>query len=202
VHSNDYWLGTTKSRQGSIEQAIKWAQKAVALDDSSVEGHSILSVLYNQKREYGKSMAEVQRAMALNPSGAGPIYVYAYNLVNEGRSKEAIPLFQQALRLNPYCPPNWHHNFGHALWFAQRFAEAVPQFKKVIQLVPNHNTAHAWLAITYLMLGRETEARAEAEEHLRINPKFSVDTFAKTRVYKEQSETDRLVAAMRRVGLK
>jgi hypothetical protein len=46
------------------------------------------------------------------------------------------------------------------------------------------------------------EARAEAAEHLRINPKFTVDTFAKTRVYKEQSEIDSIVSAMRKVGLK
>jgi adenylate cyclase len=202
VHSNDYWLGSTKSRRESTEKGIEMAQKALALDDHSAEAHSLLSALYGQKRDYDKGIAEAERAMALNPGGAGPIYFYANTLVYVGRSKEAIPLYQQAFRLNPHGPPQWYHNFGHALWFAGRYEEAVPQFKKVIELVPNHNTAHAWLAITYIMLGREAEARAEAEEHMRINPKFSVDTFAKTRVYKEQSEIDNIANAMRKVGLK
>jgi hypothetical protein len=52
------------------------------------------------------------------------------------------------------------------------------------------------------MMGREKEARAEAAEVIRINPKFSLDLFAKRQVYKDQSETDKLVNALRKAGLK
>ena len=52
-------------------------------------------------------------------------------------------------------------------------------------------------------MGREKEARAEAEEILRINPKFSLDYFAKKSApYKNQSEIDKVVNAMRKAGLK
>jgi adenylate cyclase len=202
VHMNDYFLGSTKSPRESTEKGIEMIQKALALDDTLAEAHGLLSHLYSQKKEYDKSIAEAERAVALNPSGATPIAYYALSLELAGRSKEAIPLFQKANRLNPYGPTFYYHNLGQALWLTGRFEEAVPQFKKVIQREPNHNTAHMWLAITYGMLGREMEARAEAAEHLRINPKFTVDSYAKTRVYKEQSETDNIINALRKVGLK
>jgi hypothetical protein len=51
-------------------------------------------------------------------------------------------------------------------------------------------------------MGREKEARAEAEEVLRINPKFSVDSYAKLLPYKDQSVNDSIVAALRKAGLK
>jgi hypothetical protein len=51
-------------------------------------------------------------------------------------------------------------------------------------------------------MGREGEARAEAAEVLRINPKYSVDYAAKTSIYKDQSFTDRFIAALRKAGLK
>jgi hypothetical protein len=51
-------------------------------------------------------------------------------------------------------------------------------------------------------MGREKEARAEAAEVLRINPKFSVDSYAKILLFKDQSENDRIVAALRKAGLK
>ena len=51
-------------------------------------------------------------------------------------------------------------------------------------------------------MGREKEARAEAAEVLRINPKFSVDTYAKRVTYKDQSENDKAVDALRKAGLK
>jgi hypothetical protein len=52
------------------------------------------------------------------------------------------------------------------------------------------------------MMGLEKEARAEAAELLRINPKFSVDSLAKNSMYKDQSETDKLVNALRKARLK
>ena len=52
------------------------------------------------------------------------------------------------------------------------------------------------------MMGREKEAHAEAAEAIRLNPKFSLDLWAKRQVYKDQSEVDKLVNALRKAGLK
>jgi len=52
------------------------------------------------------------------------------------------------------------------------------------------------------MTGREREARAEAAEVLKINPKFSVEYLAKILAYKDQSQTDKVVDALRKAGLK
>jgi hypothetical protein len=51
-------------------------------------------------------------------------------------------------------------------------------------------------------MGREKEARDEAEEILRINPKFSLAYIAKVFKYKDQSETDKYLNALRKAGLK
>ena len=58
------------------------------------------------------------------------------------------------------------------------------------------------LTATYIMMGRDKEAPAEAAEVLRINPKFSPDFFAKTSLIKEQSVRDNIFNALRKVGLK
>jgi hypothetical protein len=52
------------------------------------------------------------------------------------------------------------------------------------------------------MMGREKEAGAEAAEVLRVNPKFSLDDHAKRIAYKDQSQADKLVNALRKAGLK
>jgi hypothetical protein len=67
---------------------------------------------------------------------------------------------------------------------------------------PNHLFTHLALAPTYIWMGREKEARAEAAEVLRISPKFSVDYVAKTSPYKDQSELDKYIKALRKAGLK
>jgi hypothetical protein len=46
-------------------------------------------------------------------------------------------------------------------------------------------------------MGREEEARAEAQAVLRINPKFSLMHFKKTALnYKDKSENDKILSAM------
>jgi hypothetical protein len=52
------------------------------------------------------------------------------------------------------------------------------------------------------MMGREKEARVEAAEVLRMNPKFSLDSYAKTIPYRDQSQKDRIRNALRKAGLK
>jgi adenylate cyclase len=202
VYIIDYWLGTSESPREFTEKGIEMIQKAIALDDTLAEAHAILSHLYTQKREYDKSIAEGERAVALNPNSATAIAFYAVSLQFACRPEEAIPFFQKAIRLNPYGPIFYYRNLGGVLWMTGRYEEAVSAFKKVIQRSPNHITVHLGLAATYIMMNREKEARAEAAEILRIDPSFSLDRFAKVYPYKDQSVTDNLINACRKAGLK
>ena len=202
VYHNDYMLDNTKSPRETIEKGIELVQKALALDDSIADAHGLLCRLYLTKREYAKAIAEGERAVALNPGGTSVLLNYARSLTVAGRPEEGIPLFQKAIRLNPFGPPHLYREFGHALRYAGRFEEAVSAYKKAIQLAPDNIYPHIFLAATYIQMGQEKEARAEAAEVLRIDPKFSVDYLAKVLSYKDQSVNDRTVDALRKAGLK
>jgi adenylate cyclase len=202
IYQRDYTLGNTKSPRETIEKGIEVAQKAIAMDDTYGEAHGLLCVLYMIKREYDKAIVEGERAVALNPGGTYVLSNYATSLTYAGRPEEAIPLFQKAIRLNPFGPSFLYREFGHALRDTGRFEDAVSAYKKAIQLAPDNLTAHTGLAFTYSLMGREKEARAEAAEVLRINPKFSVDYFVKAIAYKDQSQTDKFMNALRTAGLK
>ena len=202
VYQRDYVLGNTKSPQETIEKGVELAQKALAMDDSIAEAHGLLCAFYIAKKEYDKAIAEGERAVALNPGGTTVLLHYARSLTVAGRPEEGIPLFQKAIRLNPFGPPHLYREFGHALRFAGRFEEAASAYKKAIQLAPDNIYPHIFLAVTYIQMGREKEARAEAAEVLRIDPKFSVDNLAKSLSHKDQSVNDRTIDALRKAGLK
>jgi tetratricopeptide (TPR) repeat protein len=124
-------------------------------------------------------------------------------LTYAGRPEEAIPLMKKAVRLNPFGPSWYYLYLGHPYRITGRFEEAVSAYKKALQLSPNNIIAHAFLAATYSMMGREKEAQGEAAEVLRINPKFSLDYLARTMsVYKDQSVVDNMIGALRKAGLK
>ena len=202
IHMMDYFLGTTKSPRESIEKAIELAQKSLAVDESRAEDHARLSFLYCLRKEWDKAIAEGERGIALNPSGADVHHWYAATLTFMGRPGEAIPMFQKAIRLNPFGPSRYFMGYGHALRDTGRFQEAVSAYKKAIEREPNNFLAHLNLTATYSMMGLEKEAQSEAEEVRRLNPKFSVDYWAKVSPYKDQAETDKITDALRKAGLK
>jgi TolB-like protein/Tfp pilus assembly protein PilF len=202
THMMDYWYGSGKSPRESIEKAIGLARKASALDDAYAQPHGLLSLLYSIKREYEKALAEGERAVALDPNGADVYAWYATSLTFAERPEQAIPLFQKAIRLNPFAPSWYFFNLGNALQITERFEEAVLAYKKALQRSPDNLLAHVLLASTYSMMGREKEARAETAEVLRINPKFSLDYFAKAVPFKDQKLTSNFIDALRKAGLK
>ncbi len=198
----DYWLGSSEPPWESIEKSIDLAKKALALDDAYADPHGLLSHLYSIEREYEKAIIEGEQAVALNPNGADVHAWYAMSLNFAGRAEEAIPMFQKALRLNPLAPTWYFQNFGHALRVTGRLEDAILAYKKAIQLSPDNISAHISLAAVYSLRGAEKEARAEAAEVLKINPKFTLDYYVATLPYKDPSVVDKLFHACRRAGLK
>ena len=62
--------------------------------------------------------------------------------------------------------------------------------------------AHLTLAAVYSELGKESEARAEAAEVLRINPNFSLEVHKQRVPIKDLAMLERHIAALRKAGLK
>jgi adenylate cyclase len=201
-HMLDYWFGTSKSPKESIAKAIELAQKSLAVDDTRAEIHGFLSQLYCLTKEWDKAIAEGEKGVTLNPSGADVKYWYAATLTFAGRAEEAIPLFEKAIRLNPFGPSRYFLNYGHALRVTGRLKEAASAYEKAIQREPNNLFAHINLAGTYSMMGLDKEAKAEAAEVLRLNPKFSLEMWGKVAAFKDRAVIEEQIAALRKAGLK
>jgi adenylate cyclase len=117
-----------------------------------------------------------------------------------GRPQEAIAPLEKAIRINPMAPPIYFRRLGITYRDTGRYEEAIAQFKKAIDRSPDNLLSHITLTVTYSLAGRDEEARAEASEVLRIDPKFSLERFAKINVtYKNKADADRVMDALRKV---
>jgi adenylate cyclase len=201
-HMMDVWLGLSKSPKESLDKAVELAQKAISSDPKgSSRTYALLGYLYTMKRDYDKAIAEGEKAVALDPSGADAYAWLGMSLNYADRPKDAIPIFEKAIRLNPFGPTSYFLNFGTSYRMMGQYQEAITQYKKALRIAPDNIIAHIALAATYSLSGSDEEARAEAEEVLRINPKFSVEHFVKTLPFKNQTQVDRYIAALRKAGL-
>jgi len=202
AHGVSVWLGISPSPAESMKRCIELMEKSVALDPSSGEAHAGLGYWLVLARQYNKAVAEGERGMALEPNSAGVLHNYASILTYVGRREEAIPLFREALRLNPRPPNAYYRQFGIALRDSGRYDEAIALQKKAIEREPNDTLAYIVLASSCQLAGREEEARAAAKELLRVNPAFSLERLAKTTPHKDRELAERFIEALRRAGLK
>jgi adenylate cyclase len=202
AHMMDVWLGLSKFPKESLDKATELTQKAISLDPKDPHFYAFIGYLYTMKRDYDKAIAEGEKAVALDPSGADAYAWLGMSLNYADRPKDAIPIFEKAIRLNPFGPTSYFLNFGTSYRMMGQYQEAITQYKKALRIAPNNIIAHIALAATYSLSGQDKEARAEAEEVLKINPKFSLESFAKTLPFKNQAQIDRLVEALRKAGLK
>jgi adenylate cyclase len=202
VDAMDYFLGSTKNPAQSLNLAIEYLEKAVALTDRKGEALMVLGWVYATKKDYDKGIELGEQAITLIPNGADAHAFLAISLYYAGRPEESVALLEKAMRLNPLPPSFYYLNCGYAYRLTGRFQEAVAMFKKSIQLTPNNFFAHCGLASTYGFMGKEKEARAEAAEVLRINPKFSVEHLVKISPLKRQEDKDQLMQGLRKAGLK
>jgi adenylate cyclase len=202
THMMDVWLGSSKSPKESLEKAVELTQKSISLDPKDSRPYALLGYLYVMKRDYDKAIAEGEKAVALDPGGAQTHAWLGMSLNYADRPKDAIPVFEKAIRLNPNGPASWFLNFGTSYRMMGQYQEAITQYKKALRIAPNNILAHLALAGTYSLLGRDEEAHAEAAEVISINPKFSLESFAKTLPFKNQAQTDRYIEGLRKAGLK
>jgi adenylate cyclase len=194
-------LGWSKSPAESFKTAFEFAQKAIELDDNLDWSHILLSSIYIVKRQFDKALAEAERAVALNPSGADAYACLAGVVGLSGNWEESVVFGEKSIRLNPIPGFYYYHWLGRAYFMTGQYDKSIATWKKAANLRPNYLNAHTFLAACYSSLNRQAEAAAAAKEVLRINPKFSLESYVKRLPYKNKADIERYVAALRKAGL-
>jgi len=146
----------------AMPKAREAALRAVALDDSLADGHTVLAFV-KAEFEYDRPAAEreYQRALELNPSDAYAHFFYSNSYLSPlGRHKEAIAEMKVAIELDPFSAPIQSF-LGRSFLWARRYDEALAQLRKCDALFPEFVINHERLAHLYTYAGRFEDAIAE-----------------------------------------
>ena len=107
VHYQRTWYGPHESRDDSLRQALTCAKRAVTLDDKDALGHFALGRIYALQGRHDMAIAELESAIDLNPSFAQAHFGLAQALTCADKMHEALPGFEEAIRLSPHDPHMW-----------------------------------------------------------------------------------------------
>lgn len=186
------WLFWSQDPQ-VLQRAFALGQKAVALDDSLPEAHSMLGWIYACKKQPEQAIVEGKRALVLNPNFADGYLWLGFSMSIVGKPEETIELVQKAVRLNPSTPFIYLACLGHAYYLLRRYEEAIAAQKKALALNPHNAADHMFLALSYIELGRKKDARAQIIESLRLSPLTSPRRLRQRLPYTDQAVVDRVL---------
>jgi adenylate cyclase len=198
----EVWLGFSDSPGQAMAKTGEFAQKALALDDSLADAHTLLGSIYLVQRQWEMAVAEGERSIALNPNSADNLGLFGMTLCSVGRPEDAVAMLEKAIRLNP-IPPNWLlDSLASAYRMTGRYENAIAELNKVTHRNPDYAGAWLNLAATHILLGQEEEARAAVVEVLRLEPGFSLEAFEGTLLFKNKPDTALYIDSLRKAGLK
>jgi tetratricopeptide (TPR) repeat protein len=140
-------------------------------------------------------------SVEFNPSSAYFKASLGSILHNAGKPEESIPLYKNAIRLDPYARSNFYYNYGFALWMMGQYKVAIAAGKEARNRGHNDIFSHILLAATYIEFGRVEDAQASAAEILRIKPNFTLEWLAKMLPWKNKDDLNRFIEDLRKAGL-
>ena len=184
----------------ALERAHRLAWKAVQLDPNLPIAHAHLGHVLTFEGQHEQSIAEFEKAIALNPNFTD--WRFGTTLIRAGEPARAIQVIETHMRYDPFYSPWAPGTLGLARYMLKEYSEALPPLREFTSRAPNMSQGHIWLAANLAQLGRLDEARAEAAEVLRIDPKYTIDgTQRRLALFKRPEDAEHLFDGLRKAGL-
>ncbi len=151
----------TQSRFTEAEHAFK---KTLSLDPGNLKAIENLGLVYDAENKPNDADASFKAAVTLanhaTQTDEWPYLDYGSFLLNQSRSQEAIPLLEQAARINPNCAA-CHEKLGRALESTGQTDQAITQLERAVTLSDKDPHLHYELGLAYRKAGNKERAEAE-----------------------------------------
>ena len=128
-------------------------------------------------------------------------YRKATFLMRNGDAQQAIKAYQKAIKNKKRTlfftqEPSAYNNLGQAHLYAEEYAAAIENFKKVIEMAPNIAESHVNLTTAYLRQNLAVEAREACLRALQTFPKTALLHYNLACAYALESKSEKAVASL------
>jgi adenylate cyclase len=185
----------------TLNEAERWARRAVELDDLEPLSHLALGSILLYRRDHAAALAEFHHMIDVDPNFAGGHSAMGLALMYTGRAAEALEPIALSMRLDPYFPSIVLHFLAQANFSLGNYEAAAQSLVQRIARTPATDASRMLLAACYGHLGRAEEARAAWAELLKVNPEFSLMQRERVLPYKDAGDFQRIVEGLAKAGL-
>ena len=178
------------------------AKRAATIDDHNEYAHWTLGLIQLVQKKHDMAIAELKRAVELNPNCSLAYGVLGTVLSFTGEPDESIKYNEIAIRLNPKDLSIFFRfsDIAMAHFVAGRYSDAVLWARKSIYRKSVFGLGHAVLISSLAYLNRLEEAKEAVRNFLEIIPKAKISGFRQI-PFKIPENFNRLEEGLRRAGL-
>jgi TolB-like protein/DNA-binding winged helix-turn-helix (wHTH) protein len=170
-------MGWAESPTVFMSRAEEMANKALSLDDSDVRAHIILGRIHIFYHRYEEAKAELDHAIAINPSDANALAGRGNILMWSGQTDAAIETLELAQRIDPELNPLDRMALSLAYYLKRRYDAAIEQAELNLRKTTGANFSRIVLAAAYAQLARLDDAARVVTTIHRIDPTFDAQEF-------------------------
>ena len=175
----------------------------LAFKDPSSRAYQVAAWENIWKGQTQKAMEQAERAFALEPSNDRSCLTMGGALIYSGRSAEAIPFLEKAMRINPEYPAMFLFWLGVAQFCEEQMQKAASTFERTRTRNPH---MAPWFQIAaYQYTGRGEENPDILSEYLKIRGWKQgppIKSIMQWYQFKNQKDRDLLIQGLRKAGYK
>ena len=140
--------GSPRIENEKAKQAVK---KAFELDSGLAEAYAVRGLLdFFNEWDFVAAEKDLKTAIELEPTNDMAHWAYANLCIADGRFEQALKEIESAQGIAPGTSL-YERERGKILYYARRYDEAIVQFKRHVELIPD--TGQIWLSRAYEMKG-------------------------------------------------
>jgi adenylate cyclase len=185
----------------ALDEAERWARRAVELDGQDPVSHLALGSVLLWRRDHAGALAEFRRMIDLDPNFAQGHTATGLALMYASRAADALEPIATAMRLDPHYMPIVLHFLAQANFSLAQYETAARLLAERIARNPGTDSSRMLLASCYGHLGRVEDARSAWTELLKVNPDFSLMQRARVLPYKNPGDFQRIANGLAKAGL-
>ena len=185
----------------NLDRAIEMAERAIALNENSSLGYTMLAWAQAFGRNVEQSKASFDKAIELDPNNSEAYATYALATPFFGDPIKALEILDRALEIDPLGHPNADMVRGQCYFFTNEYEEAERCLKRVIEDSPEFMPARLHLAANFIEMNKLDEATEEIQKVLKIAPDLTLDAAIRIYPFVKEDHKERFFGALQKAGL-
>jgi tetratricopeptide (TPR) repeat protein len=151
-------LGFYFKRADEKQKAVYCYKTSLEINPNNIHALTDLSEIYTfSEKNYEEAFRLIGLALKIEPENANALWRKADVLAEMGEYLEAIKCYEEVIAYIP-DDPILHFNFANTLNKAQKYQEAIKQYRRSIELKPGLVDAMYGLGVLYWNSGQNDEA--------------------------------------------